>query len=145
MNRPIQRFISASDLAPLLDHATRLGRLQTALEACLPPQLAQSCRAGGLRDGVFTISTPSNAVAARIAHLAPSLILKLGHLGENVQRVRTRVQPHEAIPQPPPRPARSVPASAKQALAGLAASLPADDPLRAALQTLIDHTPTTDQ
>ena len=143
MNRPIQRFISASDLAPLLDHAARLGRLQTALEACLPPLLAQSCRASGLRDGVFTISTPSNAVAARIAHLAPSLILKLGHLGESVQRVRTRIQPREVVPQLPPRPARSVPVSAKQALAGLAASLPADDPLRAALQALIDDTPTT--
>ncbi len=137
MSQPLQRYLGSGDaLARLHDHAARLRRLQDAFARALPPLLAASCQVGNFKDGVLVVFAQGNAVAVKLKQMAPSLTARLIEAGHPLTAIQVRVAVHRPPPQRPPPQARTIPEDGRRSLEALAASLPADAPLRAALERL---------
>ncbi|THF61889.1 DUF721 domain-containing protein [Pseudothauera nasutitermitis] len=137
MTQLLQRYLGGGDtLARLQDHAARLRRLQGAFERCLPPLLAASCKVANLKDDTLVVFAQGNAVAVKLKQMAPSLVQRLAEQGHALREIRVRVALREAAPWRPAPPTRSIPEAGKRSLNELAASLPADSPLREALERL---------
>jgi hypothetical protein len=109
------------------DHAARLRRLQGALDACLPPQLAGQCQVANLKDGVLIV----------MRQTLPSLLERLQHGGHPVQSIKVKVGTPEQVEYRRPPIERHISNSAKSGLAAFADTLPVDSPLRASLERLI--------
>lgn len=138
MTRLLQRFLGSGDaLARLQDHAARLRRLQAALDLALPPQLSGQCRVANLKDGVLVVSARGAAAAVRLRQMLPSLIEQLARAGHAVASIKVKVgTPEQAEWRRPPT-ERHISANAKATLSAFANSLPADAPLRSALERLV--------
>ncbi len=134
----LQRYLGSGDaLGRLSEHAARLRRLQATLEATLPPAYAGACAVANLKGDTLVLIARNGATAARIKQLAPTLQRELAAAGTLVKRIDVRVrlggaETERAAPQ-----ARRLPAAGRQSLADLAASLPADSPLRESLEHMI--------
>lgn len=137
MSQPLQRYLGSGDaLAKLQDHAARLRRLQGAFARILPPLLASSCQVGNFKDGVLVVFAQGNAVAVKLKQMTPSLITRLTDSGHPLTAIQVRVAVHRAPPHRPAPQNRSISENGRRSLELLAASLPADAPLRAALERL---------
>ncbi|THF61180.1 DciA family protein [Pseudothauera rhizosphaerae] len=137
MTHSIQRYLGSGDaLARLHDHAARLRRLQTAFERCLPPLLAASCRVGNLKGETLVVFAQGNAVAAKLKQMAPGLAARLVEQGHALREIQVKVAVHQPAPWRPAPVERHISAEGKRSLTDLAASLPADSPLREALERL---------
>jgi hypothetical protein len=138
MTRPLSRFLGGGDsLARLQDHAARLRRLQGALDACLPPQLAGQCQVANLKDGVLIVSARGGAAAVRLRQTLPSLLERLQHGGHPVQSIKVKVGTPEQTAPERHAPQRQISEAAKAELHDFADSLPVDSPLRASIERLI--------
>lgn len=137
MNKLLQRYLGSGDaLARLHDHAARLRRLQGILEAGLPPQLGAACSVANFKDGVLVIATRGGAVAVRLKQMIPSLQEHFIHAGFALSAIRIKVStPQQTVEQRAPT-IRAISAAARGNLTDFAATLPADSPLREALERL---------
>jgi hypothetical protein len=138
MSQHLRRFLDAGDaLARLQDHAGRLRRLQGALEAALPRQLASQYRVGNLIDDELVVFAPSGAAAVRLKQMIPSLIERLRMAGHAVGSIRVKILCPDAAPSSE-RPAtlRQLSGTARDHLTDFAASLPADSELRDSIERL---------
>lgn len=116
--------------------ALRAGVEQTAalerdLAALLPAYLAGGVEPGFVKNGALTLFAAHSALAARLRHLEPRLLVELQQRGWNVRTLAVKVRPRANSPAPRPKTARMTPAGA-EALQALSESLPAS-PLREAL------------
>lgn len=137
MTQSIQRFLGGGDaLSRLQDHAARLRRLQGAVERCLPPLLAASCQVGNLKGETLVVFAQGNAVAVKLKQMAPSLVERLRDQGHLLSEIQVRVAVQQPTPWRPAPTERSISAQGKQSLTEFAATLPADSPLREALERL---------
>ena len=138
MSRLIQRFLGSGEaLARLQDHAARLRRLQGTLEAALPAALAEQCRVANCKDGTLVVSTRNGATAVRLKQMLPSLLEHFTHAGHALDTIKVKVGTPEQVEWRAPPPERHISATAKQGLSAFAESLPADSPLREALERLV--------
>lgn len=138
MTRLLQRYLGSGDaLARLQDHAARLRRLQGALDSGLPPQLIGQCQVANLKDGVLVVSARGGAAAVRLRQMLPSLVEHLARAGHAVQSIKVKVGTPEQVEWRRPPPERHISADAKATLSAFADTLPADAPLRAALERLV--------
>lgn len=127
-------FIQSNDtLAQLQQHASRLLRLQRIYEEIAPAHLARSSWIANLKAGVVVIHAANGAVASKINQLSPRLVDEFRKRAVDLTGLEVRPQAGGFRPAPPARQIRPLPAGAKQALANLGSSLPADSPLRDAL------------
>lgn len=144
MSKPLHRFLASGDaLARLQDHASRLLRLQRCLEAALPPALAAASRVANLKGDTLVIRTDSGAVAARLRQMTPGLLEHFAAAGHVLTEIRVRVAPYAATWQRPPT-ERQLSPGARRHLEGFAATLPADAPLREALERLARRSRSTE-
>lgn len=119
----------------------RIAALQQAYLAAVPGPLSGSSAVGYEIQGTLVLLAASGAVAARLRHLAPRLLLTIRQQFPELRAVRTEVQLVRSSRQPP-APIRRVGATGLHSLTTLEASL-ADGPLREALRRLIRReTPT---
>lgn len=140
MSQPLYRFLGSGDaLERLQAHAQRLARLQQALARLLPDGMAGACDVANLKSDKLVLLTRTGAGAARLKQMAPTLLQQLQLQGFPVGEIQVRVRVAYDPPRREAPPARSIPAAAQDALAQLAASLPADAPLRESLQRLIER------
>ena len=137
MTRPLSRFLGGDALARLQDHAARLNRLQAVLDGILPPQLQGQCRVANLKEGSLVVAARGGAAAVRVRQILPSLLERLQHGGHPVQSIKVKVGTPEQVEWRAPPPERHISATAKQGLSAFAESLPADSPLREALERLV--------
>ncbi|ENO87583.1 DUF721 domain-containing protein [Thauera linaloolentis] len=138
MSRPIHRFLGSGEtLARLQDHAARLRRLQTVLEAALPPQLAEQCHVANLKDEALVVTTRNGAAAVRLKQMLPSLLEHFLRAGHALGAIKVKVGTPEQLPWRAPAVERHISADAKAGLAGFAATLPPESPLRESLERLI--------
>lgn len=138
MTRLLHRFLTRGDaLARLQDHAARLRRLQGALEAALPPQLASQCQVANLKEGTLVVSARGGAAAVRLKQILPSLVEHFARAGHAVQSIRVKVAQPEQPGWRRPATERHISADAKASLSAFAQSLPADAPLRESLERLV--------
>jgi hypothetical protein len=129
---------SAGDLARLSAHAGRLIKLQRIFEKIAPAYLAASSRVANFKLGKVVIHADSGAVAAKLRQLLPSLVGEFSSEAVEVTEILVKVQPAYAAPQHKSG-GRSpvIASSAKTNLTRLAAELPADSPLKEALDRLV--------
>lgn len=80
-------------LSPLMDTAEQLLRLQTCIQACLPPAMAVSVRVARLADHRLTVLVPHAALATRLRQSEPRLCTALAQDGWQVSAINIRVQP----------------------------------------------------
>ena len=140
MAKSLQEHLTSGDgIAHLAAHADRLLQLQAALETALPAALWPYVRVVNFRQGKARIHASSSAVANKIRQLGPRLADALSSPTAQVTQIEVRVQ----AGQPPlaTSPAHARPALPgnvqRQALAALAASLPAESPLKPSLERLL--------
>lgn len=137
MSQLLHRFLASGDsLGRLQDHVARLLRMQRCLEQALPRALAAASKVANLKDGVLVIRTDSGAIAARLRQMTPGLIEHFTAAGHALAQIRIRVAPLATSSGQRPPPDRRMSAQAKDHVRGFAASLPADAPLREALERL---------
>ena len=131
---------SAKDLARLAAHADRLLALQQTYAQIAPQYLAEASQVANYKSGIVVIHAASGAVAAKLMQLGPSLRDEFCKRGCEVTEVTAKVQPLRARADPAaPAAVREIPAASAGKVADLARQLPADSPLRQALQRLLDH------
>ena len=117
--------------------AQRVVALQQVYFACVPRELAQSSTVGYETQGTLVLLAANGAVAARLRHLAPRLLLTIRKQFPEVKAIRTEVQLVRGNRRTA-APIRRVGATGLLHLRELEAAL-ADGPLRDALRRLIRH------
>jgi hypothetical protein len=128
---------SEAHVARLTAHAGRLLQLQRQLEVALPRQLTKLVRVANYRLGKVVILAANGAVAAKVRQIVPGLVEKYRQNGAEVNEIEIKVQPaNPAQLKAVSRPIAVIGDKAKQGLTNLAQSLPADAPLRLALERL---------
>jgi hypothetical protein len=128
---------SEAHVARLTAHAGRLLQLQRQLEIALPRQLAKVARVANYRLGKVVIHAANGAVAAKVRQIIPGLVEKYRQNGAEVNEIEIKVQPMN--PEQPKGKVERIAVigdKAKQGLTDLAQKLPADAPLRTALERL---------
>ncbi|MDR2925642.1 MAG: DUF721 domain-containing protein [Azoarcus sp.] len=137
MSTLLHRYLGRdTPIARLQEHAARLERLQNVLTPILPVQYASVCRVANLKEDVLTISVRGSAVAVRLKQMLPSLLDRFAQAGYLLQRIQIKVGLPEPVPEHHAPAARTLSEAALAQIISLAASLPADAPLRASLETL---------
>lgn len=143
MAKSLQEHLTSGDgIAHLAAHADRLLQLQAALEAALPAALRPYVRIVNFRQGKARIHASSSAVANKIRQLGPRLAETLSSPTAQVTQIEVRVQARPptmaALPDRSAHTKPDLPGHAqRQALATLAASLPAESPLKPSLERLL--------
>lgn len=124
-------------VARLTAHAGRLLQLQRQLELALPRQLAKVVRVANYRLGKVIVHAANGAVAAKVRQIVPGLVETYRQNGTEVNEIDVKVQPIQPIHAKPTEEAhKPLGAKAKQGLTSFAQKLPADTPLRLALERL---------
>jgi hypothetical protein len=126
---------SLTDLEAIRVHVTRMVALQQAYFAALPRELAQSSTVGHETQGTLVLLAASGAVAARLRHLVPRLLLTIQKQFPEVKGIRIEVQLVRGNRRAQ-RPIRRVGATGVQSLNQLEARL-SEGPLRDALRRMI--------
>ncbi|MEZ5616117.1 MAG: DUF721 domain-containing protein [Rhodocyclaceae bacterium] len=137
--RSIDAYLdSAGGLARLSAHAGRLVKLQRVFERIAPSHLAASSRVANFKLGKVVIHADSGAIAAKLRQMLPSLVDEFSFEGAEVTEIQVKVQPGGVAPQHKKRVvAPTVGSSAKTGLTRLAEELPADSPLKEAVERLV--------
>lgn len=129
---------AAEPFARLSEQAARLHRMQTRLDATLPPHLLPGTHVANLRQGKVVIHAASGAVAVKLRQLAPRLTESFYQQGLEVTGIEVRVQARRPqIKRPRKKSSLLLGDGAKQSLTSLAAGLNADSPLRGAIERLL--------
>lgn len=137
--RSLDAYLNAAgDLARLSAHAGRLVKLQRIFEEIAPAYLAASSHVANFKLGKVVIHADSGAVAVKLRQMLPSLVDEFSLKGAEVTEIQVKVQPSGVAPQHKKRVvAATVGSSAKTGLSRLAEELPADSPLKEAVERLV--------
>jgi len=138
-SRSLQEHLASGDsMARLAAHAQRLLQFQRLLEAALPEALRPYARVANFRLGKLFIHAANGAVAAKIRQFGPRLASDLSNKEAKVTQIEVKVQARNPSP---PKALHERPAPPgirqKQGLTDLALQLPADSPLKGALERLL--------
>ena len=80
------------EVKALTKKVSHLSRLQQVFCEAAPPQLARACRVSNLRAGTLVVLADNPAVAAKLRHLAPSLLNKVQKFEAEVTGIRVQAQ-----------------------------------------------------
>ena len=138
-SRSLQEHLASGDsMARLAAHAQRLLQFQRLLEAALPAALRPYARVANFRLGKLLIHAENGAVAAKIRQFGPSLANDLSNKEVKVTQIEVRVQARNpSTPRVPHKPPALPGSKQKQGLTALARDLPAESPLKGALERLL--------
>ena len=128
---------SLRDLEASLVRVKRLTALERLYAASVPRELARRSRVAYEREGTVVGTADNSAVAAKLRHLAPRIVLEIVKSVPEVTAIRVEVQ----VTQPPParrEPSAKIGAKGLANLRELRDSLP-ESPLRAALGRLVSR------
>lgn len=126
---------SLTDLEAIRVHVARLAALQQAYLAAVPGELSRSSTVGHETQGTLVLLAASGAVAARLRHLAPRLLMTFQRQFPEVKAIRIEVQLVRGNNRRP-APLRQLGATGVHSLRKLEADL-ADGPLREAVRRLV--------
>src|SRR6201996_7564280 len=130
--QPVAEVLNRTDaFAALRAGVEQIAALEKDLRALLPDYLATSVEPGFIKEGVLALFAAHNALAARLRHIEPRLLLDLQQRGWAVNSLRIRVRPQSMKEETPAKQARMSPAGA-EALQTLAETLE-PSPLQEAL------------
>jgi hypothetical protein len=133
--RKLRSLLGASpELKAIALQAEQLAQIQKKWAAIAPAPFNQHCHTGLVNNGALTLYTSSNAIAAKLKLLIPSLLKKLQKEGLEVTSIRVQVQV-ESKPRAPTARRQHVSQSAARKLLDLAEKLP-ESALQSALKKL---------
>jgi hypothetical protein len=140
-SRSISDYLDAdNNLARLSSHAGKLLKLQRIYERAAPAALAQHGRVANMKLGKVVIHAANSAVATKIRQLAPRLTESFRQSGVDVNEIQVKVQPNSTSSlSEKQRTHADIGISSKQGLTSLAQRLPADSPLKAALERFTER------
>lgn len=128
---------SESHIARLTAHAGLLLQIQQEVDAALPRQLAKAVRVANFRLGKVVIHAANGAVAAKLRQILPGLLGNIGQTRPEVKEIEVKVQPSRPVPRPVKMESRTpIGQKQKHALTSLSEKLPANSPLKLALERL---------
>lgn len=127
------RFLGAGEVPESLRHASSAPRYRAALDELLPLDLLTATHFMRLEGETVWLRADSPAVATRVRQIQTRLRRGLVERGLAASAVKVKAgSPRFQRREPPPKPARVVPAEALRTLEQVAGRLP-DGPLRQAL------------
>jgi hypothetical protein len=128
---------SLRELEASLVRVKQLAALQRVYVASVPRELAGRSRVAYEREGTVVVTADNGAIAAKLRHLAPRIVLEIVKSVPEVTAIRVEVQvtqPQEVRREPP----AEIGPKGLTHLRALRDSLPAS-PLQAALQRLVSR------
>jgi hypothetical protein len=141
--RKIDFYLGTLRLTPehqrLFNHAEKLTEMQRAFKKIMLPNLGRHCALGGFSEGSLTICADNGAIAAKLRHMLPSLLLKLQAAGYEVTAIRIAVQANyrDIRGNDFPDRKRQIDKEGIKSLNVLAAGL-GDSPLKTAVESLLE-------
>lgn len=149
--RTLGTIISGADvLAHLTQQAARLMRLQSVFEAGVPVTLARYSRVANYKAGRVVILADNGSVALKLKQLARTLELNFSAICPEITEIDIRVQVggvganttlfRQKASELSAAAARGLSADTATELADLATHLPANSPLKSALNRLLTRT-----
>lgn len=133
--KPLSAFLHSGGIGELIPQAEKLLVLRRVVHDLLPPNLRTSAQVANLKSDTLILQTSHSAAAAKLKHCTASLVDGLARKGYHVAKVKVEVRPG-AQAEAHTRSSRLLPPTAAAALRRLESELPADAPLRRALDTL---------
>jgi hypothetical protein len=127
---------SAPEIGHLVPKAAELLEIRQALRELLPDTLRGFCEIARVKQGNVVIFAENNATAAKLRLLGPTIVHEMRRQGLQVTGIEARVQGGMSRPARVQRASVELSSDAGRALESLGAQLPADSPLRAAIQSL---------
>ena len=136
----IGQLLRASDeLKAVAARTKRLRQLQKLYASCAPDGLAASSRLKNARDGVLFVSASNASTAAKLRHLAPSILSDIQKSEPDFRDLRVSVQvTGRAVARRKAMDKTPLPAQALHELEALSKRV-ADEHLSAALTKLVRH------
>src|SRR5689334_22241864 len=128
---------SLGDLEASLMHVKRLAALERLYAASVPRESAGRSRVAYEREGTLVVTADNSAVAAKLRHLAPRIVVEIVKSVPEVTGIRVEVQ----VTQPPAigrEPSVEIGPKGLANLRELRDSLPSS-PLKAALNRLVSR------
>ena len=141
--RKIDFYLGTLRLTPehqrLFNHVEKLTEMQRAFKKIMLPNLGKHCALGGFSEGSLTICADNGAIAAKLRHMLPSLLLKLQAAGYEVTAIRIAVQANyrDIRGDDFPDRKRQIDEGGIKSLNVLAAGL-GDSPLKTAVESLLE-------
>ena len=134
----LQYLDTEKGAAKVLAHAELLLGLSRRYESIVPAGLGHVSRVANYKSGKIVIHADNGAVAAKLRQMSLSLCAQLSAKGLECNVMEIKVQ-HREIPFQS-NPSKPVPLSdtARSTLADRVQNLPADSPLRLALEKLLE-------
>lgn len=121
----------------VLRQANRLLALQRLYANCVPEPLARTSEVVLLKDGELLVRADNGAAAAKLKHMAPTILDKLTKKNQEITKIHVTVRPPEQYPSGAPAPTKRARLTADsvhhfEALSGTLQ----DSPLKSALARL---------
>jgi len=139
MPASLTQFLDSSDSARLMAHARILLKLSRQYEKFVPAGLGRLSRVANYKSGKIVIHADNGAVAAKLRQMSAGLCQRFCSEGMQCSGMEIKVQPRENPYQSTPSHLKPLSAKSGASLRETAAAMPADSPLRAALQHLLDQ------
>jgi len=141
MTQNLTRFLHSGDtLSRLHEQTARLQRLQQIFVTLLPDYLAGACSVANLKKDTLVIIARNGAAAAKLRQIVPSLQQGFANAGTCIGSIQIKIVPQDRaesqnrLIQP-----RLLSGESRKSIKTLCATLPADSPLRASLERLIER------
>jgi len=129
---------SLRGLDAILVHVERLAALERLYVASVPGELARRSAVAYEHQGTLVVVADNGAVAAKLRHLAPRIVVGIVKSVPEVTSIRVEVQVKEPAPARRGRPQAKIGPQGLEHLGALRDSL-ADSPLKAALNRLVSR------
>lgn len=151
MNLSIKAHLAAPDgAASVLEHARHVLCLDRDFKSLLPPMLHPACHVANFRSGTLIIHAGNSSIAARLRQMTPRICRHFAALGLSCHAVEIRLQPgggmlnDGTVSSRSPGRERVISVRTESCLRDTAARMPANDPLRQALEHLLQRARITD-
>lgn len=139
MHVPLEQLLNAAEgAAKVMAHARLLLKLSRRYEAVAPTDLGRASRVANFKSGKIVIHTDNGAVAAKLRQMSSSLCRLLSYEGMEFSGLEIKVQPREIPWRPELSKPEPLSPRAGTTLRQAAEHLPADSPLRVALEKLLE-------
>ncbi|SEN01657.1 DciA family protein [Nitrosomonas marina] len=134
-----------SEYTALFNHALQLNKIKHMLaeSAAIPEHLAKHCELGPLSRSRLTLLAANASVAARLKHMAPSILQKIQKKGWQISSIKVQIQKPafgncaESIPKQKTRSLKpKISSTGLKSLNRLALSLP-DSELKTSIRRLL--------
>lgn len=123
----------------VMSHASLLLRLNTVFQQSLPSPLGKAARVANVKAGTIVILAENGAVAVKIRQMTQRLESTFVAAGVQCNSVEVKVQPAKTLSESMGSTLKPISEQSRASLGSFANSLPDEDHLRKAIETLLSR------